>query len=119
MGANPAGLRNRPSAAERRRLRVRGVVQGVGFRPFVYGLAVRHGLAGFVLNDGAGVVAEAEGPPAALDAFAAALAAEAPPLARVESVTAEPLPLVGEAGFEIAASLGAGGAVAIPPDVAT
>jgi len=119
MGANPAGLVNRPSVSERRRFRVRGVVQGVGFRPFVYGLAVRHGLAGFVLNDGEGVVAEAEGPPAALDAFAAALAAEAPPLARVESVTAEPLPLVGGAGFEIAASLGAGGAAAIPPDVAT
>jgi hydrogenase maturation protein HypF len=119
MGANPAGLVNRPSVSERRRFRVRGVVQGVGFRPFVYGLAARHGLSGFVLNDGEGVIAEAEGPPAALDAFAAALAAEAPPLARVESVTAEPLPSVGEAGFTIAASLGAGGAAAIPPDVAT
>ena len=46
---------------ERRRFRVRGVVQGVGFRPFVHGLAGRHGLAGFVLNDGDGVVIEAEG----------------------------------------------------------
>ena len=49
------------STTERRRFRVRGVVQGVGFRPFVYGLARRHELGGFVLNDGEGVVIEAEG----------------------------------------------------------
>jgi hydrogenase maturation protein HypF len=98
---------------------VRGVVQGVGFRPFVFALAARHGLAGFVLNDGEGVIAEAEGSPADLDAFAAALSAEAPPLARVESVTSEPLPPHGDSRFEIAASVGAGGAAAIPPDVAT
>src|SRR5919202_6755331 len=68
---------------ERRRLRISGVVQGVGFRPFVYGLARRHGLGGFVLNDGRGVVIEAEGEPTALEGFTAALRAEAPPLARV------------------------------------
>ena len=59
---------------ERRRIRVTGVVQGVGFRPFVYGLAVRHGLSGFVLNDGEGVLLEAEGPPELLDAFVRGLA---------------------------------------------
>ncbi len=58
---------------ERRRFRVTGVVQGVGFRPFVYGLARRLGLAGFVLNDGDGVVIEAEGDPDALDALARGL----------------------------------------------
>ncbi len=79
---------------ERRRFRVRGVVQGVGFRPFVYGLAGRHGLGGFVLNDGDGVTVEAEGDTAALDAFAASLRTDAPPLARVEAVTAESLPVL-------------------------
>ncbi|MGZ8715976.1 MAG: acylphosphatase, partial [Gaiellaceae bacterium] len=109
---------------ERRRFRVRGVVQGVGFRPFVYGLAARHGLGGFVLNDGEGVVIEAEGDVASLQAFAASLRVDAPPLARVEAVTVEPLQLRGDGRFTIAASRPAAGRSAsgpavIPPDVAT
>src|SRR5690349_12855488 len=104
---------------ERRRLRVRGVVQGVGFRPFVYRLAAAHGLAGFVLNDGAGVVVEAEGPPRALDAFAAALRADAPPLAVVASVAAEPLAPLGDRGFAIRPSPQGGGSALVPADVAT
>jgi hydrogenase maturation protein HypF len=52
---------------ERRRLRVTGTVQGVGFRPFVYRSAVELGLSGFVANDSKGVVIEAEGPPERLD----------------------------------------------------
>ena len=56
----------------RRAFRVSGIVQGVGFRPFVYRLAQSHGLGGWVLNDSAGVGIEAEGAAAALDAFAAA-----------------------------------------------
>jgi len=104
---------------ERRRFRVRGVVQGVGFRPFVYGLAGRHGLGGFVLNDGEGVLVEAEGEPAALDAFAAALEAEAPALARVDSVTAETVPARGEREFRIEASAPTGRTALIPADVAT
>ena len=81
----------------RRRFRVSGVVQGVGFRPFVYGLATRRGLGGFVLNDGGGVVAEVEGEDGALEAFAEGLRTEAPPLARVETVVAEPLRAAGRA----------------------
>jgi len=104
---------------ERRRFRVRGVVQGVGFRPFVYGLAQRHGLGGFVLNDGEGVFVEAEGDSAALDAFAAALDKEAPPLARVETVAEERLQPTGDSGFSIVASRPAGTTALIPPDVAT
>ena len=59
---------NAPAAeiAARQRLRVQGVVQGVGFRPFVYGLAARYGLAGFVGNNSAGVFIEIEGLPPAL-----------------------------------------------------
>jgi hydrogenase maturation protein HypF len=106
-------------SVERRRFRVRGVVQGVGFRPFVYGLASRERLAGFVLNDGDGVLVEAEGACDALDAFAARLRFEAPPLARVESVTAEAMPALGERGFRIVASAGTGRAALVPADVAT
>jgi hydrogenase maturation protein HypF len=84
-------------------LRVRGAVQGVGFRVYVYGLAVdRFDLAGFVRNDGAGVLIEAEGPPARLDAFAAALEDRPPTHARIDAVTSEPLPVLGEHGFTIA-----------------
>src|SRR5919198_6396045 len=107
-------------AAERRRFRITGVVQGVGFRPFVYGLAQRFGLAGFVLNDGAGVVVEAEGIDEALDAFAAALVREAPSLARVAGVETEVLAPLGEAGFRVAPSAERARATAlIPPDTAT
>jgi hydrogenase maturation protein HypF len=104
---------------ERRRYRVAGVVQGVGFRPFVYGLAIRHGLGGFVLNDGSGVVVEAEGEPAELDAFATAIGSEAPSLARVDSVLAEILAPSGEAGFRIETSTSTGRSALIPADVAT
>jgi len=104
---------------ERRRFRVTGVVQGVGFRPFVYGLAARHELAGFVLNDGSGVVVEAEGPRDALDRFAAGLCEEAPPLARVDDVETTSIPVVGDAAFSIARSEGASGSALIPADVAT
>ena len=109
-----------PMATERRRFRVAGVVQGVGFRPFVYGLARRHGLGGFVLNDGVGVVVEAEGPAAALEDFARALVREAPALARVDAVTGEAVPPRGEREFRIETSAAAAGRTAlIPADVAT
>jgi hydrogenase maturation protein HypF len=109
----------RMAQRERRRFRVGGVVQGVGFRPFVHGLANRFALAGFVLNDGEGVVVEAEGAPEALDLLATALRDDAPALARVESVVAEPLPTVGDSGFEIRLSAPTGRTALIPPDVAT
>src|SRR5664279_3834219 len=109
---------------ERHGFRVRGVVQGVGFRPFVYGLAAQHGLGGFVLNDGEGVLIEAEGDTASLRAFATSLFADAPPLARVEAVTVTSLNLCGDERFAIAASRQAPdahvrNAAAIPADVAT
>ena len=106
-------------ASERRRIRVRGVVQGVGFRPFVHRLATGRGLGGYVLNDGDGVVVEVEGPESALDMFQEALAHEAPPLARVESITAERVALVGERAFTVAESRTSGTSALVPPDVAT
>jgi len=109
-----------PAVTARLRLRVHGVVQGVGFRPFIHRLAGRHGLGGFVLNDGQGVVVEAEGDPAALDAFVAAVAAEAPSLARVDSVVAESVEPRGERAFAVLPSrASAGRGALVPPDVAT
>lgn len=82
------------------RARVRGLVQGVGFRPFVYGLARRLGLTGWVLNDDAGVLLEVQG--AAVDRFVRALRDELPPLARIDGVDVEPRPTEpAERGFEI------------------
>lgn len=68
----------------RREFHLDGIVQGVGFRPFVYGLALRHGLTGYVLNDANGVTIGAEGAPQALAAFARELRALAPPLSRID-----------------------------------
>ncbi len=76
---------------ERRRLAVQGIIQGVGFRPFVYGLARSFGLTGFVRNDSAGVTIEVEGSPQALAGFQQALREEAPPLARIDAVEALPI----------------------------
>ena len=62
-----------------------GTVQGVGFRPFVYSLATRLGLSGFVGNASEGVCAEVEGDPAAVEEFLVAVQREAPPLARIDA----------------------------------
>jgi hydrogenase maturation protein HypF len=89
-------------------LRVEGVVQGVGFRPFVYSLATRLGLAGWVGNDVDGVFAEVEGPAEHIRDFLAALERDAPLLARVERVSAQPMTPDGRPGFAIVASDTAG-----------
>ena len=107
-------------STERRRIRVQGVVQGVGFRPFVYGQALRCGLGGFVRNDSAGVTIEIEGAPADLEAFERALREQPPPLARIDRVAAEPLSPLGEHSFAIAHSqAGAERRTLIAPDSAT
>jgi hydrogenase maturation protein HypF len=92
----------------RREVRVEGVVQGVGFRPFVHALATGLGLAGRVGNDLDGVFIEVEGPAARVDDFLAALTDKAPPLADVERVTATVAAPCGVAGFTIVASDGTG-----------
>src|SRR5215467_6439460 len=85
-------------------VRVEGVVQGVGFRPFVYSLATRLGLAGWVGNDVDGVFAEVEGAAACVKQFLGLLEVQAPPLARVDRVTAAAMPPTGASGFAIVAS---------------
>jgi hydrogenase maturation protein HypF len=105
---------------ERRKALVRGVVQGVGFRPFVYRLALEEGLAGFIGNDTDGVTIEVEGPAERVDAFLRRLCAEAPPLARIDSVAVREAAATGEAGFRIAASEVLGRvSTGIPADAAT
>ena len=102
-----------------RTLAVSGVVQGVGFRPFVHRLALRHGLAGWVRNTAGEVQIHVEGDTAALDVFELALVAEAPTLSRVERVAARVIPPEGFDRFAVRASADADAArPAIPPDVA-
>ncbi|WP_145911337.1 carbamoyltransferase HypF [Kitasatospora viridis] len=109
-----------PVAAERRRVQVRGVVQGVGFRPFVFALARDLELAGWVTNTAEGVLAEVEGGPGAVAAFCRRVAADAPPLAVVEGVEHQVLPAAGGTGFTIRASRGGGAArTLVSPDTAT
>jgi hydrogenase maturation protein HypF len=123
------------SDVERWRVRVQGVVQGVGFRPFVYGLATRHQLAGFVSNNSDGVHIEVEGPRDTLERFRTELENEAPPLAHIDSVVVETMPVADEAAlacpqkarvaesrplFTIHESEALAGAItSVSPDVAT
>jgi hydrogenase maturation protein HypF len=105
---------------ERWRILVQGMVQGVGFRPFVYGLAVKLALGGFVYNDSAGVTIEVEGEPMALDAFKEALTTTIPPLAQINSLCIESLLPVGSASFVISHSLSTSQRLTlIAPDSAT
>lgn len=104
---------------ERRRFTVTGVVQGVGFRPFVYRMATELDLVGLVGNDSASVFAEVQGSPDALDEFAHRLAADAPPLAQVTAVRVRSIPAVAESAFRIVTSeAGDGARTPIPPDIA-
>jgi hydrogenase maturation protein HypF len=100
----------------RLRLRVRGAVQGVGFRPHVYGLASQLDLSGFVRNDAEGVLIEVEG--AGADQFVHALRLAPPPLARVDSLDVAELPLAGGSDFVIAATEAGASLTRIGADVA-
>ncbi len=107
-------------AATRRRLTVEGIVQGVGFRPFVHALATGLGLSGFVGNDTHGVFIEVEGAPGTVDEFTERLVAEPPPAARISAVASTTIPTVGAQGFEIVPSVAAhGGTALVSPDLAT
>ncbi len=102
-------------------IHIDGIVQGVGFRPFVYRLAHRYGLHGWVRNSSLGVDIEVSGPADALEAFAQALEAEAPPLARITVLRRAPLQAPPEPrdAFVILHSEDEGGFTLVSPDVAT
>jgi hydrogenase maturation protein HypF len=108
------------SGTERREISVRGIVQGVGFRPFVYALAQHCRLSGLVQNDAQGVHVEVEGPRENVELFLRRIEVEAPPLAVVETVTWQPQAVRGEREFRIAESrAGAQKHALVSPDVAT
>ncbi|MGD9656624.1 MAG: carbamoyltransferase HypF, partial [Methylocystis sp.] len=104
------------TAPQRLRVRVRGAVQGVGFRPFVHDLATRLRLDGFVKNDAAGVLLEVQGE--RIDAFLDALSRRPPPLARVEAMEVEELPSRQSSRFVILDSVGGVSETRIVPDAA-
>ena len=100
-------------------VRVTGTVQGVGFRPFVYHLAARHGLRGWVQNTAGQVEIEVEGTAEALARFVQELQSDAPPLARIESIDVEQRASAGHEQFRILESRLDEGWQAVSPDVAT
>lgn len=104
----------------RQRFVLRGVVQGVGFRPFVYRLAQRYQLCGFVSNTTDCVWIEVQGMADAIAAFAADLTTQRPPLARIDAIATEPCPLGHETDFRIqASSFSATAGSSVPADIAT
>ncbi|PLX81703.1 MAG: carbamoyltransferase HypF [Desulfuromonas sp.] len=106
-----------PTGTERVRIRVEGIVQGVGFRPFVYQQAVRIGLHGWVRNDTAGVTIEVEGTLHQLCEFQQILTNQPPPLAQITSCTAEAIASIDDKGFRIVESVVLDGIrVQISPD---
>jgi hydrogenase maturation protein HypF len=109
-----------PREVLRLRIRVGGIVQGVGFRPFIYRLAGDRSLSGYVLNDGSGVEMEVEGPLASVSDFLTSIVREKPPRARIDTLSAEFLDPAGKPGFVIKESGSAGGrTVLISPEIAT
>jgi hydrogenase maturation protein HypF len=100
---------------------VQGIVQGVGFRPFVFSLAAKHSIRGCVLNNTIGVLIDVEGEPSPIQQFIDGIKSNAPPLARIESIhVSENLELVNYSDFRIAESTAEGESLTfISPDVAT
>lgn len=114
------GLQEKPGVIKRLRIRFSGIVQGVGFRPFVYRTANAFGISGFVRNDSGGVTVEAQAEDDSVDAFLASLLANTPPLAEIYDVKTETIPPAQDAGFRIIPSDANGRpSVLISPDVAT
>src|ERR1035437_357867 len=102
------------------RINVRGVVQGVGFRPFIYNLAVQNQLRGFVLNTSGDVTITVEGDSCQIELLLKGLRENPPPHARIESITTAPVRVEGFSRFEIRNSLGQEGQYQlISPDLAT
>lgn len=104
----------------RREHLLRGVIQGVGFRPHVAAVAARHRVTGFCGNDDREVFIEVQGEPPEVDAFMKQVLDDAPPLSRILGHEVRDLPVRGESAFSILESRRAAGArTLLPPDVAT
>jgi hydrogenase maturation protein HypF len=113
------GVQVHPDETVRARICVRGIVQGVGFRPFVFRIAATHGLSGWVRNDPDGVWIEGEAPAGRLRAFMRDLRESAPDLAKIDEVSFDEIPTEGSEGFEILQSRAGNATTLILPDVAT
>ena len=108
-----------PNLSRRVRLRLRGIVQGIGFRPFVHNLAAELGLGGWVLNSSSGLVTEVEGEPSAVESFLSTVTENPPPLAWIQDSKLEEIEPSGETAFVIRPSAPVTGEFAlISPDVA-
>jgi hydrogenase maturation protein HypF len=102
------------------RITVHGVVQGVGFRPFIYRLAHEQGLAGWVRNTSGSVEIEVEGEESSVDRLLQEIEKSAPPMARIEEIASSPMPPTGYTGFKIIESFPeAGQYQLVSPDIAT
>src|SRR5215813_193916 len=99
-------------------IRVRGTVQGVGFRPTVWRLACDEGLVGEVLNDGFGVLIRTTGDSVAISQFLTRLQSEAPPLSQIENIETQDLTLLDFEDFRIAESVGGENRTRVTPDAA-
>lgn len=100
------------------RVEIKGIVQGVGFRPFIYRLAKRLRLAGVVFNSSSGVVIEIEGKESSIDTFLKKIVLDAPPLAKIDNIDFSFQPLNNRTSFEIKESLPEeGGFIPIAPDI--
>ena len=120
LSGRPSARSLRPSEPQRVYIRIEGMVQGVGFRPYVYRLATSLGLAGWVRNTSGSVIIEVEGPSAAVQRFLDRLPTDAPPLAQIHSLTLEPVPLHLTEQFSILQSAPESGrSQLVSPDVAT
>jgi hydrogenase maturation protein HypF len=105
---------------EGRRIAVRGVVQGVGFRPWIYRIAHEEGIAGRILNNSSGVLIEAFGPPSSLETFQHRLRSSPPPAAAISAIEWERIPAESKGEFQIVPSAASKDRqVSIPPDLAT
>ncbi len=102
----------------RHQIEVSGIVQGVGFRPYVYRLATERDLAGTICNTSAGVTIEVQGPADQIAQFVERLPIDAPPLARITQVAVRDIPCKGERDFRIVHSQGGQVRTLISPDVA-
>jgi hydrogenase maturation protein HypF len=109
-----------PTDTVRLRCLFSGIVQGVGFRPFIWRIATRNDLSGFVKNTSDGVTVEVEGSSASVDRFLVAAREELPPLADIADLVTEVVPCAGEDEFTIITSERTGpSAIHITPDIAT
>ena len=116
----PEPIRDESRDRAAMRIRVDGIVQGVGFRPFVFNLAQKLGLGGSIVNDSQGVAIEVEGSVEKIAEFRARLVSDAPPLASIQNVTAELIPVANRSEFAILASHAEGEReVLISPDIGT